>query len=114
MSTIDELARMLLDGLSIFRERTQTLQRPLVFVCNSLGGVILKEALSMSSKATELNHTKLLEVTLVTFGLVFMGVPNLGLRHSQLKAVMRGRPNESSAKDLWIDQIMNLHNFSIT
>jgi len=99
---VHELARTLLDRLVDFRNRTQTQQRPLVFVCHSLGGVVLKEALVMSSKSTEPNHKKLLEVTLMTFGLVFMGVPNLGLRHSQLETVVRGRPNESFVRDLLV------------
>ena len=99
---VHELARTLLDGLTIFRERTQSLQRPLIFVCHSLGGVVLKEALVMSSKATEPNHRRLLEVMLMTYGLVFMGVPNLGLRHSQLQTVVGGQPNEAFVRDLLI------------
>ena len=58
---VHELARTLLDGLAIFRQRTQTQQRPLLFVCHSLGGVVLKEALVMSSKATEKKHKIMLE-----------------------------------------------------
>jgi len=99
---VHELARTLLDGLTIFRQRTQSLQRPLVFVCHSLGGVVLKETLVMSSKATEPNHRKLLEVMLMTYGLVFMGVPNLGLRHNQLQTVVRGQPNEAFVRDLLV------------
>jgi len=99
---VHELAHMLLDRLVDFRERTQTQQRPLVFVCHSLGGVVLKEALVLSSKATEPKQKKLLEVTLMTFGLVFLGVPNLGLRHSQLETVVRGRPNEAFVRDLLV------------
>lgn len=99
---VHELARTLLDGLAIFRRRTQTQQRPLVFVCHSLGGVVLKEALVMSSKATEEKHTQLLEVMSVTYGLVFMGVPNLGLKHNQLETVVKGWPNEGFVKDLLV------------
>ena len=99
---VHELARTLLDGLAIFRQRTQTQQRPLLFVCHSLGGVVLKEALVMSSKATEKKHKKLLEVMIVTYGLVFMGVPNLGLRHNQLKTMVEGQPNEGFITDLLV------------
>jgi hypothetical protein len=99
---VHELARTLLDGLVIFRQRTQTQQRPLLFVCHSLGGVVLKEALVMSSKATDAKHKKLLEVMTVTYGLVFMGVPNLGLRHEQLQTVVKGRPNEGFVRDLLV------------
>jgi hypothetical protein len=99
---IHELARTLLDGLASFRQRTQTQQRPILFVCHSLGGVVLKEALVISSKAIEAKHKKLLEITAVTYGLVFMGVPNLGLKHNQLKTVVKDQPNEGFIRDLLV------------
>ena len=99
---IRELAHTLLDELTEFRRSTQTQQRSLLFVCHSLGGVVLKEALVMSSKATEPKQKDWLEVVKVTYGLVFMGVPNLGLRHSQLETVVRGQANEAFIKDLLV------------
>ena len=100
--SIRELALTLLDGLAIFRRRTQTQQRPLLFVCHSLGGVVLKEALVISGKATEPEQKEWLEVVEVTYGLVFMGVPNLGLRHSQLKTMVRGQPSRAFIEDLLV------------
>jgi hypothetical protein len=99
---IRELAHTLLDGLTIFRQRTQSQQRPLLFICHSLGGVVLKEALVISSKATEPKQKEWLEVMKATYGLVFMGVPNLGLKHDQLKTVIQGRPNEEFVRDLLV------------
>ncbi|GAB7336313.1 hypothetical protein MBLNU13_g09056t1 [Cladosporium sp. NU13] len=99
---VRDLAGTLLDSLVIFRQSTQTQKRPLLFVCHSLGGVVLKEALVMSSKAVDAKHKKLLEVTTVTYGLVFLGVPNLGLKHNQLETVVRGRPNEGFVRDLLV------------
>ncbi|KAK3614822.1 hypothetical protein LTR56_026995 [Elasticomyces elasticus] len=97
---IQDLARTLLDLLAIFRRNTQTQKRPLCFVCHSLGGVVLKEALIISSKATEPKHRYLQEVLMATHGLVLMGVPNLGLRHNQLETVVKGRPNKGFVRDL--------------
>ncbi|KAG9570995.1 hypothetical protein KCU71_g790, partial [Aureobasidium melanogenum] len=99
---VHELACTLLDGLVIFRQHTQTHQRPILFVCHSLGGIVLKEALVISSKATETKHRKLLEVATITYGLVFMGVPNLGLKHNQLETVVKDRPNEGFVRDLLV------------
>jgi hypothetical protein len=99
---VQQLAHTLLDSLAIFRQRTQTQQRPLVFVCYSLGGVILKEALVMSSKAADAKHRKVLEIVTMTYGLVFMGVPNLGLKHKQLETIVSGRPNEGLVRDLLV------------
>ncbi|KAK6429616.1 hypothetical protein LTR95_014238 [Oleoguttula sp. CCFEE 5521] len=97
---VGELAHTLLDGLVSFRHRTQTQQRPLLFVCHSLGGVVLKEALVMSSKVTEPKHKRMLEVMTMTYGLILIGVPNLGLKHSQLETVVKGRANEGFVRDL--------------
>jgi hypothetical protein len=108
---VHELARTLLDGLAIFRQRTQTQQRTLLFVCHSLGGVVLKEALVMSSKATEKKHKKLLDVMVVTYGLVFMGVPNLGLRRNQLKTMVKGQSNEGFITDLLVKPDGEASNF---
>jgi hypothetical protein len=99
---IRELAHTLLDALAIFRQRTQTQQHPLLFVCHSLGGVVLKEALVMSSKTTQSKHSSLHDVMLTTHGLILMGVPNLGLRHGQLESVVKGRPNEGFVRDLQV------------
>lgn len=97
-----ELARDLLDGLAIFRSRTQTRDRPICFVCHSLGGVVLKEALVISSKAMDLRHYDQREIVLATCGLILLGVPNLGLRHEQLMAVVQGRPNAGFINDLLV------------
>jgi hypothetical protein len=99
---IRELAHMLLDRLAIFRQHTQTQQRPLLFVCHSLGGVVLKEALVISSKITESKHKNLFDIVVTTHGLVLMGVPNLGLRHSQLETIVKGRPNHGFIRDLQV------------
>ena len=72
----------------------------LCFVCHSLGGVVLKEALVISSNAKDPEHIDHHEVMLATSGLVLMGVPNLGLKHDQLRTVVNGKPNENFVTDL--------------
>lgn len=99
---VAELAYTLLDGLAIFRRRTQSAKRPLCFVCHSLGGVVLKEALVISSKATQPKHRDLYQVTMATYGLILMGVPNLGLRHNQLETVVEGQANKGFIRDLLV------------
>lgn len=97
---VHDLASTLLDRLVGFRRNTQTQQRPLCFVCHSLGGVVLKEALVISSNAKDPEHIERHEVMLGTIGLVLIGVPNSGLRHDQLRTVVNGRPNENFVTDL--------------
>jgi hypothetical protein len=97
---VHDLASTLLDRLVDFRRDTQTQQRPLCFVCHSLGGVVVKEALVISSNAIDQEHINQHEVMLGTSGLVLMGVPNLGLRHDQLRTVVNGQPNDNFVTDL--------------
>nr|POF14119.1 nephrocystin-3 [Quercus suber] len=99
---LSAIAHTLLDGLAIFRRRTQTSKQPLCFVCHSLGGVVLKEALVISSKVTEPKYEELRQVAMSTYGLLLMGVPNLGLKHNQLKSVVDGEPNDGFVRDLLV------------
>lgn len=64
---------------------------------------MLKEALIMSSKVTTAKRKKLLEIMTVTYGLVFMGIPNLGLKHNQPETVVKGRRNERFVRDLLVN-----------
>lgn len=97
---IQELARIFLDTLVKFRRRTQTSNRPLYFVGHSLGGIVTKAALVISSKATDREHRHLHDVILATGGLILLGVPNLGLRHTQFMTVVQGQPNDRLVRDL--------------
>jgi hypothetical protein len=97
---VSQLAQTLSDGLRGFRKRTQTQHRPMIFFCHSLGGVVLKEALVYSSKAIEDEERELREVTTLTYGLMFMGVPNLGLQHKELATMVKGQANEEFIRNL--------------
>lgn len=72
---IEQHARNLLGELNSERLLAGTEERPLVFVCHSLGGLVVKNALNLSSRSPEpyiraiLDHTK---------GVIFMGTPHLG------------------------------------
>jgi hypothetical protein len=97
---VAQLARTLLERLVDFRDRTKTSQRPMCFFCHSLGGVVLKDALVLSSRALDPDHVALYETMTMTFGLVMMGVPNFGLRHEQLRTIVRRQANENFVSDL--------------
>jgi surfactin synthase thioesterase subunit len=99
--SIRDLAKVFLDALSGFRYRTQTQQRPLCFVGHSLGGVVLKEALAIADLNQDADFH---EVVLSTYGLILLGVPNLGLRHPQLMTMVEGDPNQQFVRDLVVDE----------
>jgi len=99
--SIRDLAKVFLDALAGFRYRTKTQRRPLCFIAHSLGGVVPKEALAIA----DLNQdTDSHEVVLSTYGLILLGVPNLGLRHPQLMTMVEGNPNQQFVRDLVVDE----------
>jgi hypothetical protein len=99
--SIGRLAKVFLDALVTFRRNTGTQRRPLCFVAHSLGGVVLKEALTMSHRTGDVDAHS---IVLSTYGLVLLGVPNLGLRHQQLMTMVYGQPNEKFIHDLIVDR----------
>jgi hypothetical protein len=98
--SIGRLASVFLDALVTFRRNTGTQRRPLCFIGHSLGGVVLKEALTVSNRTDDV---EVRSIVLSTYGLVLLGVPNLGLRHPQLMTMVYGQPNEQFIHDLIVD-----------
>jgi len=99
--SIRDLAKVFLDALAGFRYGTKTQQRPLCFIGHSLGGVVLKEALAIADINQNADSH---EVVLSTYGLILLGVPNLGLRHPQLMTMVEGNPNQQFVRDLVVDE----------
>ncbi|SPO04568.1 related to ankyrin [Cephalotrichum gorgonifer] len=99
--SIKDLARDFLDSCKAFREDTQTSQRPIIFIGHSLGGLVIKEALSMSLKND--GDPQSSDFFKSSYALVFFGVPNLGLRMGKLSQIIAGQPNARLVKDLELD-----------
>ncbi|KAK2026075.1 ankyrin repeat-containing protein, partial [Colletotrichum zoysiae] len=98
--SIKDLGNALLERITAFREGDDTNRRPIVFVGHSLGGLLIKEALVQARRRrSEIKS----DFSKATFGLLFFGVPNLGLRNEQLRTLVRGQPNEGLINDLLVD-----------
>ncbi|KAK1589962.1 ankyrin repeat-containing protein, partial [Colletotrichum navitas] len=98
--SIKDLGSILLERITAFRAGDDTSRRPIIFVGHSLGGLLIKEALLQARRRH--SETKS-DFSKATFGLLFFGVPNLGLRNEQLRTLVRGQPNESLINDLLVD-----------
>ncbi|KAL8724942.1 MAG: hypothetical protein Q9181_006602, partial [Wetmoreana brouardii] len=70
----------------IQRVRSEDLQRPIIFVCHSLGGVIVKEALRLSWSARYQRHLQALYET--TQSVIFLGTPHRGSTWAPWGALM--------------------------
>ncbi|KAM5359278.1 hypothetical protein ACJA88_015171 [Fusarium oxysporum] len=98
--SIEDLGGALLEQVVAFRARDGTSHRPIIFIGHSLGGLLIKEALVRARRRPSCANSNLSKAS---YGLLFFGVPNLGLRNDQLRTLVRGQPNEALIHDLLVD-----------
>ena len=79
-ATIFHHAQTLLSDLTILRNCSSSKSKPLVFVAHSLGGIVIKDALSWSRN--ELTCYK--EILPATKGVIFLGTPHHGSKVASL------------------------------
>lgn len=83
-------ARTLLEELNAERELNTGTERPIVFICHGLGGIIVKKALAISSSSTSAKLTHLHSIVTCTFGLIFLGTPHEGIKKCKWYLLSRG------------------------
>lgn len=88
-----------MESVATFRADTETTQRPIVFIGHSLGGLVIKEALLRAYKGLGNNAN----LHMACYAMLFFGVPNLGLRHKQLRTIVQGNPNKALIESLIVD-----------
>ncbi|KAK3379401.1 hypothetical protein B0T24DRAFT_154684 [Lasiosphaeria ovina] len=74
-SRVGNHAGNLLTSLASYREKDDTNERPIIFVCHSLGGVVCKDALVKSRERPEGHLQSILRSTR---GIAFLGTPHHG------------------------------------
>ncbi|RBR08675.1 uncharacterized protein FIESC28_10129 [Fusarium coffeatum] len=71
-------AQSLVTNLTFHRRSEGTFKNPIIWVCHSLGGIIVKQALLYSSDTHEPHLQDLRSIFVSTFGLIFLGTPHMG------------------------------------
>ena len=66
------------------REQLEASQRPIIFICHGLGGLLLKRALALSEAKTKRSVQHLRSIYTSTYAILFMGVPHDGIRKETL------------------------------
>ncbi|CAG2011585.1 unnamed protein product [Fusarium graminearum] len=101
---IETMGNALLQSLKALRASTQTINRPIVFVAHSLGGLILKETILKAHDKRD-DDDGCRGIADGCYALLMFGVPNTGLRNrEELQRIVGGQPNESLINDLVVDR----------
>jgi hypothetical protein len=95
---IDDLARSMIKKLEAIR-RLGRHRKPIIFIAHSLGGIVLKRALTLMANSGA-DSQELSFVFRLVCMIVFFGVPTRGMHISHLLLMVQGQPNESLIKSL--------------
>ncbi|KAH8897563.1 hypothetical protein GQ53DRAFT_712018 [Thozetella sp. PMI_491] len=87
---LDDIGKSFLDSLLVLANTTTS--RPIVIVAHSLGGLVVKQSFIYLSKARSDDHQRFLRAV---YGIVFFGVPHLGMDISSLKPMVGDGPNRA-------------------
>ena len=68
----------LLADLTADRQLQKASERPIVFVGHSLGGIVIKRALTISNETMGEHTEHLRSIFVSTYGIIFLGTPHLG------------------------------------
>ena len=71
-------AETLVQRLSANRSLEDATERPIIFICHSLGGLVVKRALGYSVNVTNPNLEQQRSIYVSTFGIIFLGTPHHG------------------------------------
>jgi hypothetical protein len=78
IETIQQHAHTLVADLQADRSLEDCLQRPIIFICHGLGGILVKRALAYSSTRTSKHVDHLYSIFVSTYAIMFFGTPHNG------------------------------------
>ncbi|RMI99068.1 hypothetical protein BHE90_017405 [Fusarium euwallaceae] len=113
-TTIDDHSAALLDSLKGLRDRTETTDRPIMFVCHSLGGLVCANAIAKQYGAGTAEKDLVDKVR----GMIFLGTPFTGSNHAHwalivtqyLRLVVSVNQEKLKHLDERSDTLMNISN----
>ncbi|KAI9695684.1 MAG: hypothetical protein M1836_006136 [Candelina mexicana] len=85
-NNISQHGRALLGALLTDRRRWDCLDRPLIFVAHSVGGILVKEALNESRKQGKYDDED--DLSRICSGIVFFGTPHRGSKDAHLGQIL--------------------------
>ena len=71
-------AQSLVTNLAMERISEEVTDHPIIFVCHSLGGILVKRALELSNDLTSQHADDNRSIFVSTYGIIFLGTPHTG------------------------------------
>ncbi|KAK3192019.1 hypothetical protein K4F52_002064 [Lecanicillium sp. MT-2017a] len=87
---IHQHAQTLVTSLTLYRRSEGTYKNPIIWVCHSLGGILVKRALLYSNDLRTAHHEHYRSIYVSTYGLMFLGTPHTGSDAATWGLVLQG------------------------
>ncbi|CUS12309.1 unnamed protein product, partial [Tuber aestivum] len=71
-------ATTLISELHFYRRKADEQRRPIVFICHSLGGIVVKRGLIYSASCNLSHNIMFRSIKVSTYGVLFLGTPHMG------------------------------------
>lgn len=109
-------AHTLVAELEAVRALSNSAERPIIFVCHGLGGIIAKKALAYSATQTSKKVDHLYSIFISTYGILFMGTPHNGMEPAAWQALAHGtrvkKMFSSGLPNMWAKDSETLQNIT--
>lgn len=88
-------ALTLVSDLYADRDLAGAIDRPIIFICHGLGGIIVKRALAFSNTSTakQVEHRR--SIFTSTYTIIFLGTPHFGMEPAVFRAKSKQSPNRA-------------------
>ncbi|KAK8088309.1 hypothetical protein PG997_003270, partial [Apiospora hydei] len=94
-------AQTLVTSLTHYRKDEQTSNNPIIWVCHSLGGILVKRALLYSNDLRASQHEDYRQIFVSTFGIIFLGTPHVGSDMGSWAVMLQGMSDAVIPKAFW-------------
>ena len=103
---IQQHAQTLVADLQADRALENCLQRPIIFICHGLGGILVKKALAYSSTRTSQHIEHLYSIFVSTYAIMFFGTPHQGTNKDNWLAIAHAESPRSLATARFDTQLL--------
>ncbi|KAK7988456.1 hypothetical protein PG989_008771 [Apiospora arundinis] len=94
-------AQTLVTSLTHYRKDEQSSRNPIIWVCHSLGGILVKRALLYSNDLRASQHEDYRQIFVSTFGIIFLGTPHVGSDMGSWAVMLQGMSDAVVPKAFW-------------